>query len=127
MRRRHLCPEARPRRPPPRSNPVCGCDSVTYWNAPVAASQGMSIAAEGPCSTPIPCGPGMSCPAGQKCNRRVEDAASCSPGSQGECWSTALSCPLEGPLGRACTNDKCELQCSLIQSQNPWFEDPTCN
>lgn len=112
---------------PPDPTPVCGCDGVTYWNAEVAASHGMSLASEGPCSMVIACGPDTPCPDGMKCNRPVADQASCALDVMGECWGTALSCPLTGPMGRACTTATCELQCSLIQSQNPWFEDPTCN
>jgi hypothetical protein len=111
---------------PPEPVPVCGCDGATYWNKEVAASLGMSISAQGACATSIPCGPGRMCPGSLKCNREVMDEPSCSPQALGECWGTALSCPLDGPLGRACSNGKCELQCSLLQSQNPWFQDPTC-
>lgn len=110
----------------PDPAPVCGCDGVTYWNDEVAASLGMSIESAGACAAPIPCGPGLMCPGNMKCNRQVTDEPSCDPQAMGECWGTALSCPLVGPVGRACTNAKCELQCSLIQSQNPWYEDPTC-
>jgi hypothetical protein len=111
----------------PDPAPVCGCDGVTYWNEDVAASLGVSVATTGQCAMPIACGPGMDCPGGMKCNRQVADQASCNAAGTGECWGTAVSCPLEGPLGRACSNGQCELQCSLIQSQNPWFADPTCN
>ncbi len=112
---------------PPDPTPVCGCDGVTYWNLEVAASQGMSVAMDGACTTMIACGPDMACPSNMKCSRPVADAASCSEDATGECWGTPLSCSLDGPKARACTTDTCELQCSLIQSQNPWFEDPTCD
>jgi len=111
----------------PDAVPVCGCDGVTYWNQEVAASKGASIATMGACSMPIACGPQMPCPGSMKCSREVPDSASCSPDVTGECWGTAISCPLEGPKARACTNRTCELTCSLIQSQNAWFQDPTCN
>lgn len=111
----------------PEAAPVCGCDGVTYWNQEVADSKGASVAAMGPCSMPVICGPQMPCPGSMKCSREVADGASCSPEATGECWGTALSCPLDGPKGRACTTATCELTCSLIQSQNAWFEDPTCD
>lgn len=111
----------------PDPAPVCGCDGATYWNADVAASQGMSVASDAACASPIPCGPGAPCPGTMKCDRQVPDQPACGPQVTGECWGTPLSCPLDGPQGRACSNDKCELRCSLIQSQNPWFDDPTCN
>lgn len=110
----------------PDPDPVCGCDGITYWNADVAASQGMSVDSAGPCAMQIPCGPGSPCPGTLKCNRKVDSEAACSAQADGECLSVPISCPLDGPLGRACTNGQCELQCSLSQSQNPWYEDPTC-
>lgn len=112
---------------PAEESPVCGCDGVTYWNEPVAASKGQSVAAQGPCLVPLACGPQMPCPGGMKCRRRVEDAAACGGDAPGECWGTAISCSLDGPRARACSNGTCELECSLVQSQNPWYDDPTCN
>ena len=112
---------------PPQPDPVCGCDGVTYWNKEVAASLGASVAATGSCSMPIACSPNMGCPPGMKCNREVADKVSCSPDVMGQCWGTPIQCSLDGPKARACSNDTCELQCSLVQSQNPWFADPTCN
>jgi hypothetical protein len=111
----------------PSPDPVCGCDGITYWSPDVAASKGESIAVPGACAMPILCGPGLVCPSGMRCSRVVPDAASCSPDATGECWGTALSCSLSGPHARACTTGTCELQCSLIQSENPWYEDPSCN
>lgn len=111
----------------PILDPVCGCDGLSYWNAEIAASQGISIASAGACAAVVPCGPGAPCPAGTKCDREVADKASCDPRAPGQCLGIPLSCPLDGPKGRACSNDQCELRCSLIQSQNPWFDDPTCN
>jgi hypothetical protein len=112
---------------PPDPDYVCGCDGVTYWNGAVAASKGMSVASMGACAAPIGCGPGMACPAGSKCSYKVMDAASCGMATKGECVGTPLSCPLDGPKARACTTSTCELTCSLLQSQNPWYEDASCN
>lgn len=110
----------------PSPDPVCGCDGVTYWGADVAASKGMSVASQGACPAPAACGPGMACGSGLRCNRNVADQASCDPNATGICWGTPLSCPLDGPKARGCISGLCELKCSLIQGENPWFEDPTC-
>lgn len=110
----------------PTPDPVCGCDGVTYWAADVAASKGMSVASQGACAAPTPCGPGMACAPNLRCNRNVADEASCDLNATGICWGTPLSCPLDGPKARGCISGLCELKCSLIQGENPWFEDPTC-
>lgn len=111
---------------PATQDPVCGCDGVTYWNPETAAVKGMSVAAAGACAAPIACGQGSPCPAGMKCNREAADAASCSPQVAGTCWGVVANCPAGGPQAKACTNQQCELVCSLVQSQNPWFDDGAC-
>lgn len=110
----------------PVPDPVCGCDGISYWAADVAASKGMSVESQGACAVPSPCGPGVLCGAGLRCNRNVADLASCDANATGLCYGVPLSCPLDGPKARGCISGQCELKCSLIQGENPWFEDPTC-
>jgi hypothetical protein len=55
--------------------PVCGCDGQTYNNACLAASEGMSVASEGPCDAPADtCGTiaGLGCDEGEFCNFEPE-------------------------------------------------------
>jgi hypothetical protein len=106
---------------------VCGCDGNTYYNGDIAAASGVSVKADGACAGIMTCDPATPCPGTLKCNREVADKATCSPNVTGKCLAVPVSCPLDGPKARACSNNTCELKCSLIQSQNPWFEDATCN
>ncbi len=108
--------------------PVCGCDHITYWNADLAAYRGAAVLAQGTCtgSNAVACSAMTPCPSGDKCNRQVGAMAQCGAGAQGTCWGVPLACPLSGPKGKACSNASCQTVCTLIQSQNPWWDDGTC-
>jgi hypothetical protein len=71
--------------------PVCGCDDVTYGNACMAASAGVSVASAGPCGSsdpggvcggiqPLVCGAGEYCnfPPGAQCGA-ADQTGSCAP------------------------------------------------
>jgi hypothetical protein len=110
------------------SDPVCGCDGLTYWNADWAAFHAASTqVAPGPCpaASAVACSDIMACPGTSKCNRKVPDQATCAPPPQGACWSMPISCAA-GPSAKACTNQACQTVCDLIESQNPWFDDGAC-
>lgn len=77
----------------------------------------MSVA----CSAQMPCG------LGKYCNLQVGSAAQCGSGPIGTCWGLPFACPLDGAKAKACTTQTCETQCALIASNNPWFDDGTCN
>lgn len=111
---------------PPDESPVCGCDGNTYWNEAVAAWKGVAAQAAGACPAAAPCGPASPCPAALKCRREVAGAAACSAQATGTCWGMPISCDLGGPQGRGCVGGSCEVICSLIQSQNPWYADASC-
>ena len=108
--------------------PVCGCDHITYWNADYAAFHGTSIASQGACpgAAAVVCDENTPCAGTMKCNRVVAGAAQCAPSAAGTCWSMPVSCPLGGASARACSNQTCQSMCDLVQSQNPWWSDPTC-
>jgi hypothetical protein len=112
-------------------NPVCGCDSVTYWNPSVAASHGMAVSSSGPCATPKPCGgfAGTNCPSGAQCNYRQADKNGCGiADASGTCWVIPASCPpvVIGSQSRPCNSNTCTDECNLIKDGTPWFLDTTC-
>lgn len=75
--------------------PVCGCDDQTYGNACAAAAAGVSVAREGACDAPAPCGglQGLACPDGQYCNHTD---GSCGAADQtGECTAIPEVCTEE--------------------------------
>jgi hypothetical protein len=120
-------------KPPPGIQPqtkaeICGCDGVTYWNADIAAASGASVRQAGVCpdKLAVHCDAATPCAPGLRCNRKVEAAAACLPSATGACWGVPISCALEGPRAKGCTNQACVLECSLVQSQNPWFNDGAC-
>jgi hypothetical protein len=74
--------------------PVCGCDGVTYDNACVAASAGVTVASEGECQpppVPVACDgvSGGTCGAGEFCKHA--DGA-CAPDAAGTCTALPLVC-----------------------------------
>ncbi|TKC98544.1 hypothetical protein [Polyangium fumosum] len=107
---------------------VCGCDGVTYWNAEIAEVFGSSVKSAGTCpaAEAMACDPQMPCPAGRQCNRKVETANACSPMATGVCWGMPISCSVNGAKAKGCAGGTCFDQCSLIQSQNPWYDDGGC-
>jgi hypothetical protein len=120
-------------RPPPGIQPqnkdvVCGCDGVTYWNAPIAWANGAGVKSAGACpdNFAVACDAATPCAPGLECNRKVPAAGACSPQAAGTCWGVPLACALDGPQAKACSNGACALECSLVQSQNPWFDDGGC-
>lgn len=78
--------------------PVCGCDGNTYGNACEAASEGVSVATDGPCepSTENACGglAGLSCDDGEFCNF-PPDAQCGAADALGECTAIPDACTEE--------------------------------
>jgi hypothetical protein len=69
---------------PTLSNPVCGCDGVTYMNACFAQAAGMTVQHAGACTPGVACGGegGAACPTGQFCKPPV---GVCTAGAAGNC------------------------------------------
>ncbi|MDI3281699.1 hypothetical protein [Polyangium sp. 15x6] len=107
---------------------VCGCDGVTYWNAEIAEVLGSSVKSAGACpaAEAVTCDPETPCPGGRHCNRMVAAANACSPMVTGVCWGMPISCSVTGAKAKGCAGGMCFDQCSLIQSQNPWYDDGGC-
>ncbi len=111
---------------------VCGCDNVTYWNASVAAFNGMSVKASGECSPGRTCGgiAGIRCPVGASCNYRLAGSAECRiSDAAGTCWVTPTACRPQvgiGPQTRACGAPLCSDECGLVKRSVRWYPDNTC-
>ena len=79
---------------------MCGCDGITYPNPRLAASQGVSIAAFGPCEggTHDGCGTaGSHCAEGEFCERQ-----GCN-GTEGHCETKPQACDAVFAPGSAAT------------------------
>jgi hypothetical protein len=73
-----------------RFDPVCGCDSITYDNACLAAAAGVGVAATGPCAGALACGAGgPSCATGDFCKRPDGTCGDVA----GTCTPIPTSCP----------------------------------
>jgi hypothetical protein len=92
---------------PTYSDPVCGCDGVTYSNAACAAAVGVNVAFDGPCS----CISNAYCPAGSYCEKAVGDCA-----GYGVCEPQPTSCEalLEPVCG--CDNVTYENNCEAAMA-----------
>jgi hypothetical protein len=112
--------------------PQCGCDDITYWNATVAAAQGVSIRDAGACSPGVTCGgfAGLDCPGTAFCNYRVPNMTDCNVSDQsGSCWALPPMCPqiVIGPTSRRCIGGPtCIDECTVIRQQQTWWVDNTC-
>jgi hypothetical protein len=108
--------------------PVCGCDSVTYWNRAHAQKSGVVVKGEGRCkdSDARGCVMGGSCGfADGRCVREIPDAATCAtPPTMGICWRLPgdASCgAAPGPLVTSCAMPAmCITYCSAVR-MNPVF------
>jgi hypothetical protein len=116
----------------PDKNAVCGCDTLTYWNASVAASHGVATSGAGACMPGKTCGGfgGFMCPAGASCNYGGADKSVCQiADGGGTCWVLPAQCGMVvgfGPQTRACGAMVCTDECDLIKQQVAWYPDNTC-
>jgi hypothetical protein len=111
-----------------KNNPVCGCDTVTYWNASLAAKKNVSVAFAGPCKTVPSGGIGItpcttSCANGGSCNNGVSGSGACA-GASGACWGMPVTCPSETHAYLPCAGGACAGLCSSIKSGAPYYLNP---
>jgi hypothetical protein len=112
-------------------DPVCGCDKFNYWNAEVAAQRGASVSATGECAAPVTCGgfAARPCPGlFGSCSSKVPSGQLCSASEAvGACWALPDTCAAENaPQSRQCLSLSCNDACSLIRSEQRWYDDDTC-
>ncbi len=118
-----------------KRNIVCGCDGITYWSPDVAQYFGGAVASEGEC--PLAqrkhCGgmAALKCPLPDEhsCNQRREQKLLCNATDIiGDCWALPPDCPdaIVGAVWRPCAGGDCVLQCPAVRSEQPYWEDGSC-
>ncbi len=117
-------------------SPVCGCDTVNYWNAATASSFVAAVKSAGACASPALCN---GAPAGNaKCNAlAAADCAFDRPDVGGttcgatlknpSCWGMPTTCPKPTTGVNVCTGGACTDLCSAIKNQTPYrLATPAC-
>lgn len=117
-------------------NPVCGCDTVNYWNGATASDFVAAVKGSGVCASPALCN---GAPAGSaKCS--VVAAADCAfdrPDVAGTtcgatvrnptCWGMPQNCPTAKLGVNQCLGGNCESLCDAIKNQTPYrVATPAC-
>jgi hypothetical protein len=110
------------------TEPVCGCDGVTYWNECVRKLNGASASTTGSCdSTALPCSPSVACPQGAYCARLFPPGA-CEADGGGSCWMLPETCPdADVNVWSSCTGSTCDDTCTAIASQGAFVSVSACN
>jgi hypothetical protein len=103
--------------------PVCGCNGLSFWNASVASTYGMSVHHTGVCSSmdeAVPCTGESECASyGAGC---MLQALSCTANPAGICMVPHDSCDLTSPMAQNCENT-CKKVCTLIET-SAMFHSP---
>lgn len=114
--------------------PVCGCDSITYWNECAIANEGQNVAAKGECTgsdrpTCTRDGGGDSCPERSHvhCYRPMDACGNTSP-TMGVCWVLPAECPEDEPqttryCGGTSGSARCIGLCEVIEAENTFERD----
>jgi hypothetical protein len=114
-------------------SPVCGCDTINYWNSAVAAGFIAGIKGTGACAAPASCtgaSPNGTCGllASADCAYERDNAgAVCGLQKTGVCWGMPSSCPSTKAGITPCTvsTANCVTLCDAIKQQTP-FRAATC-
>lgn len=109
----------------PTGGEVCGCDGTTYNNGCLAAQAGVSIKANGVCSTkPKPCGgiAGMACSKSEAC-----DVTGCFPDAGGVCVPWQAVCPPTFKPVCGCNDKTFSNDCVRIMAGVAKKADGACN
>jgi hypothetical protein len=106
--------------------PVCGCNGLSFWNASVASTYGMSVHHTGACSSmegAVPCTGESECATyGASC---MLQALSCTADPAGICMVPHDSCDLTSPMARNCENT-CKKVCTLIKTSEMFHSPDGC-
>ncbi len=118
-------------------SPVCGCDTVNYWNAATASSFVAAVKSAGACATPALCNGAAA--GNAKCSAlAAADCAFDKPDIGGTtcgavlknpaCWGMPSTCPTKPATGvNLCSGGACMDLCSAIKNQTPYrLATPAC-
>lgn len=115
---------------------MCGCDGVSYWNAALAASFGVSVNPIFPSACQGGAAKGCSnvvdCPSNRFCNYQTTASPQgvCAITTTGTCWGLPNPCPtLANGRAKECNTTQCKTFCEAVKAEKPWFEEDAnkCN
>jgi hypothetical protein len=116
-------------------NPICGCDSVNYWNGAVATGFLAAVKGSGQCTNALSCNGAQ--PGNAKCPVGLGDCAFERPDIAGNacgatiknpvCWGLPANCPKVTQGVDTCNGGNCTDLCSAIRNQTPYrIPTPAC-
>jgi len=104
---------------------VCGCNGLTFWNAGVASSYGMSTHHVGVCTEAeaVPCTGKADCATfGAGCALQTQ---ACNEAPAGICFVTHSNCSATTQKATSC-DETCENVCSMIKNSEPFHTGNGC-
>lgn len=115
--------------------PVCGCDHLTYWNDCLREQYGISLLAQGACSTGArTCHGNNECQglSGATCAHLLPPGVGCGTvADQGTCWVTPPDCSMTGdtrqwqscpPPGSGGSLGPCSSTCEAVKVGHPFIQ-----
>jgi hypothetical protein len=99
------------------SDPVCGCDGVTYISGKLANMVEVDVRGAGVCSPEVGVGcEEAECPKGLTCGRVELSGGDCETKVGGVCWQLPAACPKELAEYGICGTKKCATLCDAVSS-----------
>lgn len=102
--------------PPRASDPVCGCDGVTYFSGALARAAEADVRGAGVCSPEVALACEEEwCPEGLTCGRVELAGGDCDAEIVGVCWQLPKACPKEAAAEyNECGTENCATLCEAV-------------